>query len=116
MTKMEMLRFILGTVFLALGVFFFIVEIIGNYRFSYVLSRMQAASIGDSFGLTLCFVGIMFYYGFSTAIFKILCVGAFLWLTSPVCSHLLAKLEETINVDIEEECPIEESEEVKSCR
>lgn len=97
---METIRFILGTVLIAAGLLIFIIEILGNYRFSYVLSRMQAASIGDSFGIALCLLGTMFYFGWSLACLKLIFVEIFLWFSSPVSSHLVAKLEADTNEDL----------------
>jgi multicomponent Na+:H+ antiporter subunit G len=97
---METIRFVLGTVLIIAGLLIFIIEILGNYRFSYVLSRMQAASIGDSFGIALCLLGAMFYFGWSLACLKLVFVEIFLWCSSPVSSHLVAKLEADTNEDL----------------
>ena len=113
---METIRFILGTLFLLSGLAMFIIEIFGNYRFGYVLNRMQAASIGDSFGIVLCLVGTMFYFGWSMACLKLLIVEGFLWLTSPVSSHLVAKLEAETNKDLRKEVKIREREEDDPCK
>ena len=106
----ETIRFILGTVFLAAGLLIFIIEIYGNFRFDYVLDRMQAAATGDSFGLVLCLVGMMFYFGWSSAGLKLLFIEIFLWFSSPVSSHLVAKMEAETNESLEEHCKIREEE------
>ena len=103
----EMIRFLLGTAFLLCGLAIFVVEILGNYRFRYVLSRMQAASIGDSFGIVLCLIGMMFYFGWTMACLKLLFVEVFLWCSSPVSSHLVAKLEAETNEYLGREVRIE---------
>ena len=115
----EMIRFLLGTAFLLCGLAIFIIEIFGNYRFGYVLNRMQAASIGDSFGIVLCLVGMMFYFGWSLSCLKLLFVEIFLWCSSPVSSHLVAKLEAETNEHLEREVRIEdltEGEEGDPCK
>jgi len=103
---METIRFILGTLFILCGLAIFVIEIIGNYRFSYVLNRMQAAATGDSFGIALCLIGTIFYFGFSLASLKLLFVEIFLWFSSPVSSHVVAKLEADTNEDLGKECDI----------
>ena len=115
----ETIRFLLGTAFLFCGLAIFVIEIFGNYRFGYVLNRMQAASIGDSFGIVLCLVGMMFYFGWTMACLKLLFVEIFLWCSSPVSSHLVAKLEAETNEHLDRECRIEDmtqGEEGDPCR
>ena len=102
----EMIRFIIGTAFLLCGLVIFVIEIFGNYHFGYVLNRMQAASIGDSFGIVLCLIGMMFYFGWSLACLKLLFVEIFLWCSSPVSSHLVAKLEAETNEHLDREVRI----------
>ena len=113
---METIRFILGTLFILWGLVIFITEIYGNYRFGYVLNRMQAASIGDSFGIALCLVGMMFYFGWSLAVLKLLFVEIFLWFSSPVSSHLVAKLEAETNEDLAKEVKITPLKEDDPCK
>ena len=113
---MEMMRFVLGSLFILCGLVIFIIEIFGNFRFGYVLNRMQAAAIGDSFGIVLCLVGTMFYFGWSLACLKLLFVEIFLWLSSPVSSHLVAKLEAETNEDLGKEVKIREIKEDDPCK
>ena len=113
---METIRFIIGTVFLFCGLVIFIIEVFGNYRFGYVLNRMQAAAIGDSFGIVLCLIGMMFYFGWSLACLKLLFVEIFLWSSSPVSSHLVAKLEADTNEDLAKEVKIREWKEDDPCK
>lgn len=105
---MEMIRFFFGTLFLLAGLIIFIIEVFGNYRFGYVLNRMQAAAIGDSFGIVLCLIGMMLYFGWSLAVLKLLFVEIFLWFSSPVSSHLVAKLEAETNEDLGKEVKMKE--------
>ena len=113
---MEMIRFVLGSLFILCGLVIFIIEIFGNFRFGFVLNRMQAAAIGDSFGIVLCLVGTMFYFGWSLACLKLLFVEIFLWLSSPVSSHLVAKLEAETNEDLGKEVKIREIKEDDPCK
>ena len=95
MEIMEWVRFVIGAVFLLIGMFVFLVEMIGVFKFRYVLNRMHAAAMGDTLGLGSCFVGLMIYNGLSFTTLKLFLVIVFLWFTSPVSSHLIARLEVT---------------------
>ncbi len=108
---MEMLRFILGLAFIIMGLLVFVIQLIGVYKFKYVLNRMHAAGMGDTMGLSLCLIGTMFLYGFSAASLKVALVIAFLWLASPVSSHLISRLEVTTNEHLEDYCKVEKEEE-----
>jgi len=104
----EWIRFIVGSFFFIAGLIIFVIEIYGNYIFGYVLNRMHAASIGDSFGIILCLVGLMMFSGMSFLTLKLGSVAVFLWFSTPVCTHLIAKLETETNEEIEKECEVEE--------
>ena len=49
---------------------------------------------------------MMVIYGISFASLKLLTVLVVFWFASPVCSHLLAKLEVSTNEQIEDECEV----------
>lgn len=108
---MEVLRFILGIAFIIMGLLVFVIQLIGVYKFKYVLNRMHAAGMGDTMGLSLCLIGAMFLFGWSFTSLKIALIAAFLWLASPVSSHLIASLEVTTNEHLEDYCRVEKEEE-----
>lgn len=108
---MEMLRFILGIAFIIMGLLVFVIQLIGVYKFKYVLNRMHAAGMGDTMGLSLCLIGTMFLYGWTFTTLKVALIVAFLWLASPVSSHLISNLEVTTNEELEKYCRIEKEEE-----
>lgn len=108
---MEVLRFILGIAFLIMGLLVFVVQLVGVFKFKYVLNRMHAAGMGDTMGLALCLTGTMFLYGWNFTTLKVALIVAFLWLASPVSSHLISKLEVSTNEELEKYCKIEEKEE-----
>ena len=99
MAVWEWIRFIGGAALIVLGLIIFFVEISGVFRFKYVLNRMHAAAMGDTLGLSACIAGLMLMNGLNFTTIKLLCVIAFLWLASPVSSHLIAKLEVTTSPD-----------------
>lgn len=113
MVVFEWIRFIIGAVFLLLGLFLFAIELFGSYRFNFVLNRMHAAAIGDTSGIGLCMLGLMIFTGFNLTSVKILLVVIFLWIASPVSSHLIARFEVTTNEHIGEFCEIEKADDEK---
>lgn len=108
---MEILCFILGIAFIIMGLLVFVIQLVGVYKFKYILNRMHAAGMGDTMGISLCLIGTMFLFGWSFTTLKIALIVAFLWLASPVSSHLIARLEVTTNEDLEDYCKVEEEEE-----
>lgn len=93
MNFVEWIRLILGTVFLFAGLFVVITSVIGIFRFNVVMNRMQSAALGDTMGLFLSLCGLLILHGFSPVFFKFLLIILLLWLTSPVTSHLILKME-----------------------
>lgn len=108
---MEVLRFILGIAFLIMGLLVFVIQLVGVFKFKYVLNRMHAAGMGDTMGISLCLIGTMFLYGWGFTALKVGLIVAFLWLASPVSSHLISRLEVTTNEELENYCKIEGKEE-----
>ena len=101
MMAFEWVRFLVGAALLLSGVAIFFIEMIGVFRFKYVLNRMHAAAMGDTLGIGFCFLGLIVMWGFSFTSLKLFLVIAFLWFSSPVSSHLIARLEVTTNEDQE---------------
>lgn len=108
---MEWIRFLLGVAFIIMGLLVFVIQLVGVYKFKYVLNRMHAAGMGDTMGLSLCLLGTMFLFGWSFTTLKIALIAAFLWLASPVSSHLISRLEVTTNEELEKYCKVEKEEE-----
>ena len=101
MVVIEWIRFLAGAVCLLCGLGIFLVEMIGVFRFKYVLNRMHAAAMGDTLGIGFALAGLILMSGFTFTSVKLLLVIAFLWFASPVSSHLIARLEVTTNEDEE---------------
>ena len=101
-----MIRTILGAILIASGVLTMVVATIGIFRFKYVLSRMQAAALVDTLGILLLLTGLAVLSGFSVLSAKTVLIIVFLWLASPVTSHLIAKTEVMTNPDIKKECEV----------
>lgn len=86
-------RFILGILFLLMSLAFFTVEVMGVFKMKYVLNRMHSAAIGDAMALVLAFVGLILLNGMNFTTFKLFLVPLFMFCSSPVSSHLIARME-----------------------
>ncbi len=104
----EWVRLLLGGALLLGGLLVFLIEIYGVFRFKYVLNRMHAAALGDTLGITCSMAGLMLLSGFRFSTLKMAMVIVFLWIASPVSSHLLARLEAGTNEQLGEHCEVYE--------
>ncbi|MCH5339442.1 MAG: monovalent cation/H(+) antiporter subunit G [Acetatifactor sp.] len=102
MEVFEWIRFLAGTALLLAGVAIFLIEMVGVFRFKYVLNRMHAAAMGDTLGIGFCLLGLIIMSGLNFTSLKLLLVIIFLWFSSPASSHLIARLEVTTNEDEED--------------
>ena len=89
------IRFAIAAVLMLAGLFHIVSSVVGNLRFKFVLSRMQAAAVGDTLGVLFMLLGLVVMRGFCLSSLKMLFVIVFLWLSGPVSSHMLVKLELT---------------------
>ena len=89
----DWIRFILTAVFMIAGLTIFGISTLGVYRFKYAVNRMHAAAMGDTMGVGLCLVGMAISAPDLFTAAKILLVVVFFWLSAPVSSHLLCRLE-----------------------
>jgi len=96
-----MIKDIIGIALIVMSTILFIIEVIGVYKFDYVLNRMHATAIGDSLAIFLAMVGagLLMWDWFSAA--KLVVILALVWITSPVSSHLLARVEAMTNNHLE---------------
>ncbi|MDD2954819.1 MAG: monovalent cation/H(+) antiporter subunit G [Oscillospiraceae bacterium] len=88
-----MIRILIAAALIAVGLFVYIVSTIGIFRFKYVLNRMHVAAQGDTLGALSILLGLIVLCGFSFHSLKMLLIIIFLWLASPVASHIIAKAE-----------------------
>ena len=106
MEILEWVRFLAGTGLLLTGVCVFAVELFGVFKFRYVLNRMHAAAIGDTLGIGISLLGLMILSGLNFTSLKLGLVIVFLWMASPVSSHLISRLEVVTNERLQENCEI----------
>ncbi len=107
MIVISWIRFVIGAGFLLCGLGMFLFEVIGLYHFKYVLNRMHAAAMGDTLGIGLSLAGLIIINGLNMVSLKLFLVIAFLWISSPTSSHLIARLE--VSTDTEPELHYRES-------
>jgi len=103
---MEILRFVLATVFLVSGIIVFGVATLGLYRLKYVLNRIHASSKCDTLGGMLMLIGICIIAGFSFTTLKIIALVVFVWLTNPLAIFMIGRAEVLTNPNLEDEVSI----------
>ena len=92
-----MIRLWLALPFLALGLFAFLSEVVGFYRFRYVMSRMHAAAVGDTLGIGSIVIAVAILSGGAGTVLKLILILLLLFLTGPALTHLLADAEISTN-------------------
>lgn len=103
---MEMIRFILAAFFMVCGLLTMAAAVFGMFRFKFVLNRMHTAATSDTFGLLLSMIGLIIWRGFGFEALKMLIIICFFWISGPVSSHLIARMEVSTNEKLEEECEV----------
>ena len=106
MQVLEWIRFAAGVGLLLTGMGIFMLQIFGVFKFKYVLNRMHAAAMGDTLGLGASLTGLILLSGLNITSVKLALIVVFLWLASPVASHLIARLEVVTNEQLEEYCEL----------
>ncbi|SHJ22772.1 cation:proton antiporter [Hespellia stercorisuis] len=108
MTVLSWIKFLAGAFFILAGLVVFVIQLIGVFRFRYVLNRMHAAAMGDTLGVGLVLLGVLILNGLTMASLKIGFIIVFLWFTSPVASHVVTNLEVMSREKPEECCPVKD--------
>lgn len=93
-----------GLALFLFGLFTFFTAVLGLYRLTYVLNRMHAAAVGDALGIFCILIGLILLHGWTLSAAKTILVFLFMWLTSPVSSHLLAEMEVETGPDVRVAC------------
>ena len=108
-TMLDWIRFALSAVLTVFGLFVLVAATLGLFRFHYVLNRIHATALADTLAVLTILAGLALAWGFTPVTLKLLAVVAFLWLTSPVASHLIGRLEVTVNDQLPQEMQVEDS-------
>ena len=103
---LDVIRFMISAVLTLTGLFVLISGVMGVYRFKYALSRLHAAALVDTAGIMLMLCGLMVATGFTVTTGKMIAVILFLFLTSPVSSHLIGRLEVNINSELDKDMTV----------
>lgn len=82
---------LLSWIFLLGGGFFAVTGGIGVLRLPDVYTRLHGSGMTDTMGAGLILTGLMFQSGFSLVTVKLFLVLLFLWLTSPIATHAVAR-------------------------
>ncbi|RPI03280.1 MAG: monovalent cation/H(+) antiporter subunit G [Calditrichaeota bacterium] len=86
-----MIREIVGMVFISIGILFDFLGVLGLVRLPDVYNRLQAATKCVTFGSAGILFGIFIIQGFTSFGFKALLGIVFIFLTSPVAAHAIAR-------------------------
>lgn len=106
---MEWIRFIVGALCILAGLAVSCIAVFGTYRFRFVLNRMHAAAMNDTLAILFVILGLIFMNGLNLTSLKLFVIICFFWMASPVASHLLARLEVTIDKEqVKKECEVED--------
>ncbi|MBR5806589.1 MAG: monovalent cation/H(+) antiporter subunit G [Oscillospiraceae bacterium] len=101
-----MIKFIISAIFIAVGIFVLATAMVGNFRFGYVLNRMQVGATSDTLGAALIIIGLIIVSGLNATTVKLIIMVLFLWFANPVSSHFLARTEIISNENIMQECEV----------
>ena len=104
MKILTILRLGLGAGLIFFGLLIIVLAIIGIFRLNYVLNRMHVAATCDTLGMLFILVGLVLLEGISFTTLKLILIVVFFWISGPICSHLIAKIESRTNKDIKKEC------------
>ena len=89
---MESLMPILASIFIGLGVIFILIGALGLIRLPDVYARIHAAGIIDTAGVAFFILGMICLSGWSLVTVKLILIGIFLFFTSPISGHAIARV------------------------
>ena len=95
------IRIGVAMVFIALGVLVIGISILGLFRLKTALERLHAGALTDTLGVLFIITGLCVLCGFGSHTLKLLLLLVILWLTNPVSSHLIARMELITGLDVE---------------
>lgn len=99
----EMVRFYICAALILIGLIFMISGMFGVFKFKYVLNRLHASALGDTMGLFFIVLGLAVAQGVSFISVKLVIMVVIFWMTSPVSTHMIARLELETNEDLDKE-------------
>ena len=105
---LEWLQFALTAVFLLVGLLAMCAGVLGSYKLKFVLNRMHAAGMIDTAGMLFCSLGLAIAAGWSVTAVKLILAVLLLWCTSPVSSHLIARLVVSTEKNLQEHMEVKD--------
>lgn len=89
----EWIRFAIVALLFLAGIVLLFLSVLGTYRFDFAMNRIHAAGINDTMVLMLFMLALGIWSGFNSTTLKFVVLLGLQWFTSPITSHMLAKLE-----------------------
>jgi len=105
---MEQIKMIIVAVFFVAGILTMAAGVYGMFRYKYVLNRMHIAAAIDTLGILMIMCGLIIWQGFEISSMKLVLIILFFWISGPVSSHLIARMEVSTNEDLSKECEVKE--------
>ncbi|WP_317853856.1 monovalent cation/H(+) antiporter subunit G [Chakrabartyella piscis] len=96
------MREIIAGIFICLGVIVFVISVFGVFRLRYILNKIHSAALGDTLGLALIVIGLIVLQTEALQILKLFFIVLFFWISAPIATHMIAKLETLTNESYEE--------------
>jgi len=103
-----MIRETIGMIFIFLGIGFDFFGVLGLVRLPDVYNRLQAATKCVTFGSAGIMFGVFILNGFNSFGFKALLGIAFIFLTSPVAAHVIARAAHRSGVPLAKQTVIDD--------
>ncbi len=91
-----MINLIIST-FIVLGALLFLIAAIGLIRFKDLYSRLHAISKATSLGILLLIMGVIIYFQSWEIGIKSFLIIVFIYITSPLSAHSIAKSYRDVN-------------------
>lgn len=107
-----MIRIGIAVALICVGLIAVFSSVVGLFRYQYVLNRIHAVALTDTLGVLGILSGVAVLCGWSILTAKIVVIIVFMWVSGPVSTHLLAKMELLTNSDIDADADGEEGEEL----
>ncbi len=106
-----MIREIIGMAMILIGITFDFLGVLGLVRLPDVYNRLQAATKCVTFGSAGILLGVFIIQGFNNFGFKVLLGIVFIFLTSPVAAHIIARAAHRSGVKLTKETIVDQYQE-----
>jgi len=94
-----MIEIVIGVLWIV-GSAFALVAAVGVLRMPDVFTRMQASTKASTLGLGCLAIGAALHLGDAASAIRLLSIGAFLLLTTPVSAHVIARASYRAGVEL----------------